>query len=235
MRARWTLIPCLVCLACGHSEEAGPLKEPPPAPANGDSISVGPLSGRLLGEHFAAHSARYYVDQRPGYEKVDIKLFADKAPTSCGDFPEKKQASVWLRRKGATRVSPGTFRANVKDGGEWEVHYQVRREERWLGYGEANALFVITTVDPDLKIRGELSACFRDPSGSCVAGRFVATYCRIGIDAPVRGTEAMERQPKKPMLAPKGPNADAKDSGAEASTPPPGPSASAPPGQEPRR
>ncbi len=174
------------------------MKDPAPAPANDEAIPVGPLGGKLAGAPFTVHTARYYVDQRPGYEKIDIKLYADKAPTPCGELESKKPSAVWLRRSASKRIEPGTFSTNVKDGGEWEVHYQVQRDERWQGYGEANALLVITAVDPDLKVHGELSACFRDPSGSCVAGRFVATFCRISIDAPVHGTDTMERPKKLP-------------------------------------
>jgi hypothetical protein len=211
MRARLLLLSCALCAACGRSEE-GPPKEPAPAPTAGEAIPVGPLSGKLAGEVFTVHAARYYVDQRPGYEKVDIKLYAAKAATSCGDLAEKKSTSVWLRRKGSKPVEPGTFATNVADGGEWEVHYQAQQDARWRGYGEANALFVVTAVDPDLKLHGELSACFRDPSGSCVAGRFTAHLCRISIDAPVRGAENMERRPKTPLpAAPKAAGSAAPD------------------------
>ncbi|MEZ4219417.1 MAG: hypothetical protein R3B13_00720 [Polyangiaceae bacterium] len=213
--SRWLLVPALACLSCGHSEELGPLKDPPPAPAAGNAIPVGPLGGKLLDEPFTVHAARYYVDQRPGYEKVDIKLYSEKSETACGPLANSKSPSVWLRRKGAEALAPGTFSINLEGGGPWEAHYQTRHDERWVGYGEANALFVITAVDPDLKVHGELSACFRDPKGSCVAGRFTASYCRISIDAPVRGTEMMERRPKKPIPPPP----RVRDAGADGEAP----------------
>ncbi len=198
----WLAVPLLLCGACGHPEDKGPLKDPAPAAANEDAIPVGPLSGKLAGKAFTVHTARYFVDQRPGYEKVDIKLYAGAAPSACGDVAPEKPAEVWLRRKGPERLKAGTFTVDVEKGGPWEVHYQVHQDERWVGYGDANALFVITDVDPDLKVHGELSACFRDHTGSCVAGRFTANYCRITIDAPVRGTQAMERPPQKPLTPP---------------------------------
>lgn len=175
-----------------------PAREPPEPPASEDSIPVAPLDGKLLGEAFRFKSGRYTVDQRPGYEKIDIKLYPVDSAPPCGT-PSGKPPSVWLRRRGVTRVEPGVSRVDAHKGGEWEVHYQRFGEEGWIGNGEASALLAIDEVGPDMAIDGALSACFRDSTGSCVRGKFSAVYCRIHIDAPVRGTEAMERPPSKPL------------------------------------
>jgi hypothetical protein len=79
------------------------------------------------------------------------------------------------------------------------VHYQLREDGEWIGNGDANALLVVTEVRPDLKLTGGLWACFRDRTTSCVKGQFSAAFCQTGIDAPVRGTEAMERPTAKQL------------------------------------
>lgn len=186
---------------CDRHPRSGPLKEPPAAPTSEDSIHVGPLSGKIDGQPFQVKSARYYVDSRPGFEKIDIQLFDVAGPTPCGPLASATPPSVWLRRVGPTKLAHSKTSTTVKDGGEWEVHYQIHVKGGWLGYGEANALLVLEAPDPDMKVFGILSACFRDHAGSCVAGEFTATWCHIGIDEPVRGTHAMERPPKKPLGA----------------------------------
>jgi hypothetical protein len=199
-RATWPAVFALASLAlgCEHYKPPGPAKDPPEPPASADSIPVGPVSGKLLDQPFTELSGRYFVDQRPGFEKMDIKLYATEAETPCGKLKEEKPASVWLRRAGAERATPGSSVTNL-DKGEWEVHYQVQKDGFWVGNGDARALVVISDVGPDLKISGALSACFRDETGSCVAGSFTASYCRISIDSPVRGTEAMERPPERKL------------------------------------
>jgi hypothetical protein len=181
-----------------HAEAPARVREPPEPPSSEDSIPVAPLAGKLLGRPFTFQSGRYTIDQRPGYEKIDIKLYPVSADPPCGDLAGKPP-SVWLRRRGPKRVEPGVSPIHVKTPGEWEAHYQLFHDDEWIGNGEANALLAIDEVGPDMKIDGELSACFRDTEGSCVRGRFSAVYCRIGIDSPVRGTDAMERPPSKPM------------------------------------
>jgi len=202
-RATWTAVFALAsfALGCEHYEKPGPPKEPAAPPASPDSIPVGPVSGKLLDQPYTHLAGRYYVDQRPGFEKTDIRLYATEAETPCGPLREKKPASVWLRRKGAERVAAGSSVTDL-DKGEWEVHYQVQKDGYWVGNGDARALVVINDVGPDLKITGSLSACFRDETGSCVAGSFTASYCRISIDSPVRGTDAMERPPERKLPTP---------------------------------
>lgn len=181
--------------ACGHPDNAPP-KEPRPAPTSADAIPVAPLSGKLLDQPFTIKSARYYVDQRPGYQKIVLKLYGVDSPTPCTDLTPRKPPEVWLRHNGPERAEPSTTKVDLDGRAPWEVHYQIQRNGRWAGNGDARALFVITQVDPDMKMHGELSACFRDATGSCVAGRFVANYCRIWIDSPVRGSDVMEHPPK---------------------------------------
>jgi hypothetical protein len=197
-RALPFLLPVIALTSACHPEKPQPLRDPPDPPASEDSIPVAPLDGKLLGDAFKFKSGRYTIDQRPGYEKIDIKLYPVATDTPCAD-PPGKPASVWLRRRGVTRVEAGVTRVDVKKGGDWEVHYQRFGEEGWIGNGDAAALLSIDDVGPDMKIDGALYACFRDTTGSCVKGKFSAVYCRIHIDAPVRGSEAMERPPQKPL------------------------------------
>lgn len=215
--------------SCERQPRTGPIKEPPPAPTSEDTIHVGPLSGKIDGKPFNAKTARYYVDTRPGYEKVDIKIYGVGSQTPCGDLDEPKPPSVWLRRVGKEKLVRDKSTTTVADGGKWEVHYQVQDDGFWIGNGDANALVVIEEVGPDLKLPGVLSACFRDTTGSCVAGEFSASYCRVSFDEPVRGTAAMER-PKQvaPIASP--PASAPSASGGAAPAPPP--SAGAGPNRE---
>lgn len=219
-----------LALGCSNGEAQGPPKEPAPPPSSPDSIPIGPLAGKLAGEPFTMLSGRYYVDQRPGFEKVDIKLYASEAETPCGALKTVKPPAVWLRRAGAERLALESSTTDPKTGGKWEVHYQVQKDGHWIGNGEAAALVVINDIGPDLEVEGALSACFRDPSGSCVAGTFSASYCRIPIDSPVRGTDVMERPPERKLQAPKPATTggETQDAGAPA----PGPSAEKPAGAE---
>lgn len=199
--AQIALLACTLFVACDRQPRLGPPKEPPPPPTSEDSIHVGPLSGKIDGQPFQVKSARYYVDARPGFERVEIKLYASASPTPCGALESPKSPSVWLRRVGRDKLEREKSTTTVKDGGKWEVHYQVQDDGFWIGVGEANALLVLDEPGPDLRLKGVMSACFRDHTGSCVAGEFSASFCRIAIDEPVRGTEAMERPPKRPLAA----------------------------------
>lgn len=201
------VLPLLV--ACEHHPRQGPFKEPPPAPTSEDTIHVGALSGKLDGKEFSVKTARYYIDARPGFEKVDIKLYGAASKTPCGELDDAKPPSVWLRRVGSEKLVAEKTTTTVQDGGKWEVHYQIQDDGFWLGQGEANALIVLQEVGPDLKLPGVLSACFRDTTGSCVAGEFSASYCRVSIDEPVRGTGAMERPKKIAPLVPPPPSSSA--------------------------
>ncbi|MFO0565098.1 MAG: hypothetical protein U0263_05520 [Polyangiaceae bacterium] len=208
------------------------MKEPPPAPTSEDTIHVGPLSGKIDGKPFSAQTARYYIDSRPGFEKIDIKIYASAAKTPCGPLDDPKPPSVWIRRWGPGKPSAEKVTTSVGGTDKWEVHYQIQDEGHWIGNGDANALVVLEDVRPDLVLPGVISACFRDTTGSCVAGEFSASYCRLSIDEPVRGTEAMER-PKQALLAP--PSAAPPPSATPAPSGAPAPSGSpAPPrGQKP--
>lgn len=194
------VLPVLLA-GCDRQPRTGPLKEPPPAPTSEDSIHVGPLNGKLDGQPFTVKTARYFVDTRPGFERVEIKLYGVGSKTPCGELDSPKPPTVWLRRLGPAQFGHSKTSTTVKDGGEWEVHYQVQDDGFWLGYGEANALLVLEAPDPDRRLSGILSACFRDHAGSCIAGEFSASLCHLGIDEPVRGTEVMERPPKRPLGA----------------------------------
>lgn len=179
---------------CEPRDDA-PRKEPAAAPTSEDTIHLGPVSGKLNGMPFTVKTARYVIDTRPGFEKVDVQLFDAESSTPCGPLSPAKAPSVWLRKWGATSVTAETTSTSVAGGGPWEVHYQAVDGKRWRGIGEANALVVLRGPASDLKLEGALWACFRDAAGSCVQGGFLATLCQLSIDEPVRGTAAMERPP----------------------------------------
>jgi hypothetical protein len=63
---------------------------------------------------------------------------------------------------------------------------------QWQGVGKAEALLVLHPLAADKRLEGELSVCFADRTKSCVLGAFVADYCQLSIDAPIRGTQLME-------------------------------------------
>jgi hypothetical protein len=184
---------CALVAGCSTFKEPGPPKEPPAAPASENTIHLGAVSGKLHGDAFTVKTARYYVDARPGFEKIDIQLIAADAPSTCARLFEGKPASLWLRRRGTTKLVAETSTTSVADGGAWDVHYQVSDDGHWFGVGEANALVVLGEPGPDMKVKGVLWACFRDEAGSCVQGEFLASPCTLSIDEPVRGTAAMER------------------------------------------
>lgn len=173
---------------------------PKPAPTSADGIVASVLGGEIRGRSVTLENARYVVDRRHGFEKVDISFSAARADSPCGERRPKDAPSVWLRKTGPDPLKPLQVRLSP-DGPEspWEVHYQVRDGRAWVGNGQASALVVIREVGKDLKVSGELWACFADEQASCVEGRFSADYCAIRIDTPVRGTEAMERPPSGAM------------------------------------
>lgn len=184
---------------CSSPKDQGPPKDPPAAPATEDTIHLGAVTGKINGEAFTVKTARYYVDSRPGFEKVDIQLIDAETDTPCGPLKPAKPTSIWLRKVGTTQVQGETAHSTVAEGGPWAVHYQTLEERWWIGVGEANSLLVLSEPGPDLKLRGVFWACFRDAAGSCVQGEFKASFCQVSFDMPVRGTEAMERPPPQLM------------------------------------
>jgi hypothetical protein len=181
-------------LSCANHEES-PIIQPKPAPSSGDSITSAPLGGTLLGEPFSIQSARYSMDRRLGFEKIDVSFSLGSVEAPCGEPSPPSAPVIWLRRKGAGPLKPEAVRISPKDQAAWEVHYQVHDEHGWRGNGDASALIVIKEISPDMKLSGELWACFADATGSCVAGQFIADHCVTRLDAPVRGSETMERLP----------------------------------------
>jgi hypothetical protein len=165
---------------------AGPIVLP-----SGD-IPEGPLSGTIDGKSFAVKTAIYAVDRRLGYEHVDVKLYSTEIEEPCAKN-DPGGPTVWLRRRGAEPLVPGTARVAAGEPSPWEVHYQIKEGRAWMGNGDAAASIVIRQVETDAKIHGELSAAFGDASRSLVAGTFVAQRCLISIDAPVRGSPALEQ------------------------------------------
>lgn len=191
---RWLLSATCITLVSCQKPEPDPV-EPKPAPTSAAGISAATLGGEIAGGSFLLANARYIVDRRPGYEKVEVSLSAASADSPCAERKPKDAPSVWLRRKGSEPLKAEEVRLAPGEDEPWAVHYQAHDGRRWFGNGTASALVVIHGVGPDLKLSGELWACFADAPGSCVSGRFAADYCPIRIDQHVRGTAAMERPP----------------------------------------
>lgn len=208
----------LVCalVSAGCEVERGAPREPAEAPATEDSIHLGSVTGKIDGQPFEVKTARYFIDTRRGYEKVDLQLIGSEAETPCGALKVKKTPSVWLRKNGAVTLEAETIRSTVADAGApWEIHYQtVANEKHWVGTGEANTLLELSEPGPDLKVHGVLWTCFRDATASCVQGEFLASFCRLSIDEPVRGTAAMERPLAHLLVKDAGVGAATSDAGA---------------------
>jgi hypothetical protein len=169
--------------------------------ASSEAIPDSPAFGRLLGKDFTVRSARYSVDRRLGSEHADILLVADATEPGCGRDVGAAGPNVWLRHRGKGELTTGEFRIGPGDATSWEIHYEAKEGRTWHGAGDAEGLIVIRKVGPDRRIHAELSACFADRTASCLSGTFIATYCAIPIDEPVRGTLAMERPPGRPAAA----------------------------------
>lgn len=194
---RSSALALLLCGAgCKPHHKAVSTDVSPPQSTPG-AIPDAPVSGKVFGVPFTVKTARYYVDQRRGFEKIDVILSASEATEACGPLVRKDAPSVWLRRRGAERVTQSEARITPGEKSAWEVHYQAKEEKQWVGSGTAAALVAVRALRPDKTIDGDLSACFADESKSCVSGAFSAVYCPIGIDAPVRGTEPPEPIPEK--------------------------------------
>jgi hypothetical protein len=178
-------------LGCQAQPAAEPLRAAPVS-TSATTIPLGPVSGRILGNPFSVGTARYSIDRRPHYQKVQIELIAGKLAKPCEDTGHRHDASVWLRHAGDLAAPAG----QGADG--WEGHYEVFEREAWSGTGGAEVVLELAEPAPDLKLAGELRACFPDRTKSCVAGSFVAVHCPIRIDALVRGTDSMERPPPRP-------------------------------------
>jgi hypothetical protein len=181
--------------ACRRPAEPAPERARPAAQSR-DAIPEGPVSGYVRDEPFAVQRAVYSVDRRNGYERIDIKLYSKKIDDPCRTVPLDEGPTVWIRRRGAGELEPGTVRIAEGDPGPWEVHYQIRDGTAWEGNGDAAALLVLSGKTRDGKIRGELSASFGDRWSSRVVGSFSASECPIAIDSPVRGIAGPERAPR---------------------------------------
>ena len=192
-KAIWGILNAILWLAGCHAPQSSTHQEVAETVSlSADSIPAAPLSGTLPTGPFSLQSARYWIDRRPGYEKIDIKLSAGKVSSPCAEPLPNDAPSVWLRRVGNTQLSAETVHVSQTAPGPWEVHYQVMHDEQWLGSAKAEALLVLHALTSDKRLQGELSVCFADRDKSCVLGAFEADYCQLSIDAPIRGTQLME-------------------------------------------
>lgn len=179
---------------CAREEVSSAPTNPPPV-SDRLNLATGPTSGTLSGQPFKVRTARYSVDRRPGYERLEIRLLDVPEKTPCEDHESEKPSSVWIRRQGGGPAKPGKYLIKGGIDSGWEVHYETHHNGSWLGNGRANAVLMLEDVRVDGRIEGVLHACFGDREKSCVKGHFEATYCPITIDAPVRGAHAMEAGP----------------------------------------
>ena len=193
---------CALLIGC-NERPLPELGEPAPVPDNTTSIGVSAVNGKIAGSPFEVKAARYSIDRRPGHEKVVIHLLNEAPEKLCSELGNMRSTTVWLRKNGTQSVEPEAVRLGPKTKSPWEVHYEVYDQGRWVGVGRANLLLKVSAVRADMTLDGDLAACFGDANKSCVSGHFSATYCPTRIDAPVRGTENMERPPpgKKPWQA----------------------------------
>ncbi len=191
-------LPLCVCLAWGaaacSSEPPPPKREAKLPHQTAESIPDVPVTGTIGKVPFTVQEARYSIDRRRGYEKLDIMLLGTKSETPCGKIPSDAPA-IWMRHKGAAAPAAGETRLTPDGKSEWAVHYQVRDGHRWTGSGDAAALLVVRPATGGLYIEGDLAVCFSDPWGSCASGTFKAQHCPVSIDLPVRGTDNLERLP----------------------------------------
>jgi hypothetical protein len=191
-RELWTGVIAILWLMGCHAAGSVANEVAQPVSTSPDSIPIAPLGGVLLSHPFALQSARFWIDRRPGYEKIDVKLSAGRGDSPCAEPRPRDAPSVWLRHSGTTHLGAETLHIDQNGPGPWEVHYQVMQDGLWEGSGKADALLVLHPLTADQRLPGELSVCFADKAKSCVLGNFVADYCPASIDAPVRGTQMME-------------------------------------------
>jgi hypothetical protein len=166
-----------------------------PPYASADEIPATPVRGTLRGRPFEARDARVLVDDRAGYEQVEIALSAASAGAPCGELAEPAPLRVWLRRAGPAPVASGEIRLAPGAEQSWELHYQLELDGVWIGSAEAAAIVRLRAPDGGAGLAGELAACFADGTGSCVAGRFEALRCPSSLDMPLRGNEPSEPLP----------------------------------------
>lgn len=191
------VISLAVTLGCQEPAPEPERRAAASVPTSAATISIEPVSGTILGKPFALASARYSVDRRPGYEKLEIILLSSRLERPCEELGPNRDAAVWLRRRGVGEPKAGSWRFSPHDTGPWEAHYERFEDGNWSGNGDANVVLELSEPTVDLELTGDVYACFADRSASCVSGRFVATFCPIRIDAPVRGMDSMERPPAR--------------------------------------
>lgn len=189
-----SLVPlaALALAACASDKPPPPSLDVSPPQDSPTSIPDGPLDGKVHGAAFKLGDARYFVDQRRGYEKTDVILSAGATTDRCADTRPADATAVWLRHKGTDPIVPGEVRVKPRTPGPWEVHYQTKVDGKWRGNGDAAALLVIREIRADQTLVGDLSVCFADHEKSCVSGSFQAGFCPIRIDQPIRATEPPE-------------------------------------------
>jgi hypothetical protein len=164
----------------------GLVAEPPPddvAPRHASAATIpdGPVRGTVGGEPFEAKRAYYRIYRQRDREHLDIMLLSE--PGDCDDVDSP---SVWIRFAEPNEPARGELRRGARDDAPWSVHYQVKRQGRWLGHAGAAALLAIDNVKGGSFVDGDVSACFADASRSCIDGHFHADRCLDPVSPDVR-------------------------------------------------
>lgn len=178
---------------CDEPSTSAPTRTVTPKHESPSAIPATPVRGTLHGEPFVARDGRYRIDRRPGYERLDLLLSDAEAGLPCGELRPEAPRRIWLRRPGAEPPETKPIRIRPTPDRGWQAHYQLRRDDRWVGVGDGSALLALNAPDGGTTLRGSLSVCFADETSSCAAGSFVAHYCPAELDRPVRGVEPTER------------------------------------------
>jgi hypothetical protein len=173
-------------IASGCAERAGPEAEPDVVPLHASAATIpdGPVRGSIAGTPFEAATAYYRIHHQLGREHLDIMLPGVALPEPCSAIVG--EPSVWIRFPAAREPEPGEQRRAAGDRASFSVHYQVKKDGRWIGHANAAALFVVDTVKRGSLLEGDLSACFADPAKSCIAGHFRAERCSDPVAPDVR-------------------------------------------------
>ncbi len=177
---------CSCLIGCDQDDGEGRVGDPEPEFDKVAGIPVSKVSGTLATQRFELKDARFKIDRRAGYERIDLELSGSAAKEKCGALEDSGSPAVWIRFPGVSKLEPGELRRQPGKPASFEVHMKVRRDGQWFGNGDSAALLVVEIFEPGVALNGVLSVCFGDPDKSCVSGTFVAASCPDMLDVPPR-------------------------------------------------
>lgn len=175
-RLGWLAL-ALAALGCGDRE--GPAPMPDPSEARLEDAPSGPVEGRVAGRAWRLADARFRVTRRARRERVDLFLW-DEPVERCGLPIERSGTAVWIRFAERTELDPTEY-LRGRDGGEFEIHYEVPAERGFTEVHRGVGAIRFDEVGPR-SIRGRLHLCFADHDDSCVGGTFEAAPCWSRVD-----------------------------------------------------